>query len=83
MNLARPLRPGNANDMFASRSDRLKLEFGSTVATRRERNNRIPALKRRAKFIPTLRVEEFSTLGDSWRREGGSRYQRRRPPQSG
>ncbi len=43
---------------FASRSDALKLELNRRYATRTG-IDLIPALKRRAKFIPTLRVEEY------------------------
>ena len=50
--------PGKANEVSASRSDVCTwCEFNRRYATR-TRNNLMPALKRRAKLIPTLRVEE-------------------------
>jgi hypothetical protein len=58
MNLARPFKAGNPQPSGpASRSDvRTSGEFNRRYATGTA-NNLIPALKGRAKFRPTLRVE--------------------------
>ena len=73
MNLARPFKAGEGSTRFPVASRRLKpeLDYHPTWAARvetphqsslRDENRRhvIPALKRQAKFIPTLRVEDRS-----------------------
>ena len=58
MNLARPLKAGKAERDMPRRvaTAEIEAEFNHRYATGTA-NNLIPALKRRAKFIPTLRVE--------------------------
>ena len=58
MTLARRLNPGIRVSVFIHVAER-RLNPGSGVATRREQIRRCdPALKGRAKAIPTLRVED-------------------------
>jgi hypothetical protein len=70
MSLARPFKAGEAKRCISVASDASK--SGSIQSSLRDENcnNLIPALKRRAKLIPPLRVEDFGFL-DSDCAEGG------------
>ena len=59
VNLARPFKAGNVQPRCSRRvvTPETKGGFNRRYATSTG-NNLIPALKRRAKFIPTLRVED-------------------------
>jgi len=58
MNLARPFKAGKGKKVVASLSDVLNpAEINRRYATR-VFNRAVPALKGRAKFMPTLRAEE-------------------------
>ena len=59
LNLARPFKAGKVRTKFSRRVATPESNVNSIVAMRREPlHHRIPALKRRAKFKPTLRVED-------------------------
>ncbi len=62
MNLAWPFQGREESRGIGVAWRRLKLAMDSIVATRRERITPVPALKRRAKFMPTLRGEEVNCL---------------------
>jgi len=58
LNLARPLKAGiQINKIFSSRQRRLNIQSSLTRRNPREPSS-IPALRGRAKFMPTLRVED-------------------------
>ena len=57
MNLARPFKAGKGQRGVRRRVATPETGFNRRYATRTG-TNVIPALKRRAKFIPTLRVED-------------------------
>jgi hypothetical protein len=64
MNLARPFKAGQAHPRhLSSRSDDWKLGagFNRRYATEQQITS-TPALKRRAKLMPTLRVEDISRI---------------------
>jgi hypothetical protein len=64
MNLARPFKAGQAHQGISRRvATTGNLGPDSIVATRREQQiTSTPALKRRAKLMPTLRVEDISRI---------------------
>jgi len=71
MNLARPFKAGKAWRGGPRRVATLEkggVDFNRRYATRTG-NDRIPELKRRAKFTPTLRVENKPTGATKWIRE--------------
>jgi hypothetical protein len=58
MSLARPFKAGKGHESYQRRVATLEIdEFNRRYATS-PANHVIPALKRRAKLIPTLRVED-------------------------
>jgi hypothetical protein len=58
MILARPFKAGKNQQSVLVAQRRLKLELDATSLRDENLNDRIPALKRRAKFRPTLRAED-------------------------
>jgi hypothetical protein len=87
MNLARPFKAGKSQQRFAVTVATSGLKVYSIVATRRQRGDNVsPALKRRAKFISTLRVETLDRSfllacgGDAPNQEFIGHYHQTDPP---